>query len=162
MKLAPQKAGTYLLVCSNNADFSYATNGISYNVFNVSNLSYSERQIDGKYEFYVTDRVSGQPLKSVKAEFYISKYNSLLRRYENRKIGEAMTNEDGFVSSKKITRHDYYSFSVKFSTKEDALLLANNFYNYKYNAPKSNGQTTTHFFIDRAILNHGFISFFDS
>jgi hypothetical protein len=57
------KNGIWMLMVSEKEDFSYNKNGISYSIFNVSDLSYFYRQIDGKYEFTLTDRNSGVPTR---------------------------------------------------------------------------------------------------
>ena len=146
--------GSWIVVGSENENFQYSKNGLSYIIFNVSNLTYSQRQKDGIYEFIVTDRNSGQPLKAAKAEFYLNKYNSLLRRNEYRKIGEGFTDENGLVSTASVASADYYSFFVKFSYDNDVLFLNNGFYNYKANKLEY-VRTTVHFFTDRAIYRPG-------
>jgi hypothetical protein len=155
LKIPGQEAGLYMVLLSDKEDFSYEKNGMAYAFINVSNLSYVQRQQKGSYEYYLMDRVSGKPLAGVKAEFYINKYNSLLRRYENRKVGEAMTDDNGFVSSDKIYRKDYYNFYVKFSKGEDELYLGNSFYNSRYYEPQTYTRNTAHLFLDRAIYRPG-------
>jgi hypothetical protein len=80
--------GTWLVMASENESFSYSKNGVAYMTFNCSNIAFTQRQVSGIYEFTVVDRNSGKPLKGVRSEFFVYKYNALLRRYENRKIGE--------------------------------------------------------------------------
>jgi uncharacterized protein YfaS (alpha-2-macroglobulin family) len=148
------KNGIWMLMVSEKEDFSYNKNGISYSIFNVSDLSYFYRQMDGKYEFTLTDRNSGVPLENVKAEFYINKYNSLLRRYEDRKIYEAFSNKNGNIVTTEFNRENYYSYYVKFSRNGDELYLKNSYYNYSNNKTEVE-KTEVHFFTDRAIYRPG-------
>lgn len=155
LQIPQQEAGLYMVILSDKEDFGLDKNGMAYAFTNVSQLSYVERQNKGSYEYYVVDRVSGQPQEGVKAEFYINKYNSLLRRYENRKVGQGQTDKNGFVSSEGIYRKDYYSFYVRFSKDDDELYLGNSFYNSRYNKPQKYKRNTAHIFLDRAIYRPG-------
>ncbi len=148
------KNGIWMLMVSEKEDFSYNKNGISYSIFNVSDLSYFYRQMDGKYEFTLTDRNSGAPLENVKAEFFINKYNSLLRRYEDRKIHEAFSNKNGNIVTTEFNRENHYSYYVKFSRNGDELYLKNSYYNYSNNKTEVE-KTEVHFFTDRAIYRPG-------
>ncbi len=148
------KNGMWLLIASDKEDFSYKKNGISYSIFNVSNLSYFHRQIDGKNEYTLTDRNTGSPLENVKAEFYISSYNSISEKYEDSKIHEALSDKNGKILSSGINKENYYGFYVKFSRNGDELFLEDSYYNYK--STKNNIEKThVHFFTDRAIYRPG-------
>ncbi|MCH2021184.1 MAG: MG2 domain-containing protein [Saprospiraceae bacterium] len=155
------KNGQYILAASTNEAFSYLENGIAYAVFYVSNMSLSSRKENGIHNFYVTDRNSGQPLKDIKADFYISKYNSLLRKYETIKINTAISNNNGYFKSHDFNeKGSYYrnSFTIKLSQKDDELHLDKTYYNYRPNNPYLKQSTT--FFLDRAIYRPGQIVYF--
>jgi len=111
---------------------------------------------EGKQEFYLTDRQSGAPLANVKAEFYVSTYNSLLRRYETVKSGTAESDKNGYFQTSNFkTKNSYYnnSFLVKLTNKDDELFLDDSYYNY--GTSKSYEQKFTTFFLDRAIYRPG-------
>jgi uncharacterized protein YfaS (alpha-2-macroglobulin family) len=148
--------GRYIIAASANENFSHEENGIAYSVFHVSNISFSVRTLDGKQEFYLTDRISGAPLPNVKAELYTSTYNSLLRKYETVKAGTAQSDENGYFQTENLnTKNSYYnnSFSVKMTNKDDELFLDDSYYNY--NSSKPYEQAFTTFFLDRAIYRPG-------
>ena len=153
--------GRYIIASSNNEDFSYEENGIAHSSFFVSDMSLSARQEEGNYTFYVTNRTSGEPLEGVRAEFYISKYNSLLRRYENVKAHTAVSDKEGLIRSAGIkNKNGSYnnSYSIKLSRKNEVLFLDDSYYNYEPSAPYE--RQTTHFFLDRAIYRPGQLVYF--
>ncbi|MBL4650755.1 MAG: alpha-2-macroglobulin, partial [Aureispira sp.] len=154
--------GRYIIASSSNEDFSYENNGIAHSSFFVSNMSLSARQEKGNSTFYVTNRTSGKPLEDVRAEFYVSKYNSLLRRYETVRVHTTMSDKDGFISSAGIkkNKNDYYSnsYSIKLSRKDEVLFLDDSYNNYVPSAPYQ--KQTTHFFLDRAIYRPGQLIYF--
>ena len=152
-KAPGQGVGLYLVVASDKADFNYHENAFAYALVNVSNIAFFTRQNNGYQDYYVTDRKTGAPMQGVKGEFFINKYNSLLRRYEERKVGELLSDKNGYLNSKSIHREGH-SIYVKFSKGNDALLGNSSFYNYK--SRNNNYKTkTTHFFLDRAIYRPG-------
>ncbi|WP_052599596.1 alpha-2-macroglobulin [Aureispira sp. CCB-QB1] len=153
--------GRYLIAASANEDFSYSENGIAYSLFHVSNISFSTRSEDGKQTFYLTDRVTGKPLSDVKAEFYVSTYNSLLRRYETVKAGNAQSDKNGYFQTTNFkAKNSYYnnSFFVKLTHEDDELFLDDSYYNYNNSEPYEQEFTT--FFLDRAIYRPGQIVYF--
>ncbi|WP_052599594.1 alpha-2-macroglobulin [Aureispira sp. CCB-QB1] len=153
--------GRYIIAVSADEDFSYKENGIAYSSFFVSNMSLVARQNDGNYSFYVTNRTTGMPLEGVRAEFYVSKYNSLLRRYETIRAHTTDSDKNGLISSQGLqTKNGYYqsSYFIKLSQKEDVLFLDDSYYNHDPNAPYQ--KQTTHFFLDRAIYRPGQLVYF--
>ncbi|BDS11025.1 alpha-2-macroglobulin family protein [Aureispira anguillae] len=148
--------GHYIIVASANSEFSYHKNGIAYSSFFVSNMSMVNRHHQGVLECFVNHRSTGQPLHGVKADFYISKYNSLLRRYETVKSHSTTSDENGFIqglSSKNKSNNYNHSYLIKLSRKGDILFLDDSYYNYESSVPSQ--QQQTHFFLDRAIYRPG-------
>lgn len=157
----PLKNGFYLLVASANEKFTYNNNGLAFTSFYVSNFAMADRSVEGQSEFYVTDRNTGAPLADVKAEFFVSKYNSLLRKYESVKIHTTTTDKDGFMKSKPYANQGTYyrnSFSIKLSKAGEILHLENNYSNYRQYEPEKEQRTS--FFLDRAIYRPGQIVYF--
>jgi len=155
------KNGRYILAASADEKFSYNNNGIAYSMFFVSDMSITSRQENGLYEFYVTDRNSGQPLHDIKAEFFVSKYNSLLRKYETIKAHTTTSDKDGYFKSRDFKeKGSYYrnSYTIKLSRHGEVLYLDDSYYNNRPGSPYV--RETTSFFLDRAIYRPGQTVFF--
>ena len=153
LKIPALDYGLYILVTSEKSNFEYYENGINYTLFNVSDLAYFSRNNDGITEFFVTDRSSGKPKPAVKAEFYVFRYNSFTREYDEKKIGQAVSDHNGFVKS-PYNELENISYYVKLTYGKDVLHKKSRYYNYKKNQvdyPKE----TTHLFLDRAIYRPG-------
>ena len=147
--------GRYVIAISENSKFPYEKNGIAYSSFYVSNIAISKRQIDGVHQFYINDRLTGQPLKGAKVECFVQKWNSLLRRYEYHKTQTANTDKNGWMQSNRHHNNGNYSssFRLKVTHKKDQLYTEDNYYNYNQNEPYT--VYRTHFFLDRAIYRPG-------
>ncbi|MCP4439877.1 MAG: alpha-2-macroglobulin [Aureispira sp.] len=149
------QTGRYVVAISDNSKFPYDKNGIAYSSFYVSNISISKRQVDGIHEFYINDRITGQPLEGAKVECFVQKWNSILRRYEYHKTQIATTDKNGWMQSKRHHNTGGYnsSFRLKVSYQKDQLYMDDTHYNYDQNEPYSTYKT--HFFLDRAIYRPG-------
>ncbi len=98
IKVAPLAVGHYMMVLSNDSNLKDKSNALQYAFFNVTNIAFANRINDNKKaEFVVTNRKTSEPMAGVKATFYRQNYNSILRRNEETKIGEALTDKNGFV-----------------------------------------------------------------
>ena len=151
IKIDPLSFGRYIIIGSNVEKFDKGSNGLQYAFFHVSNISYQSRKDEnGKSEFVVMNRETGQPMEGVDAEFYIFEYNQRKRVRELKKVGEAKSNDQGFVFSPLNNNQTY---QVKFSYGKDELFLTDRFSDYYYN--QNNSQIITHFFLDRAIYRPG-------
>lgn len=162
-KVPSLEGGFYLLMSSESPDFKYIKNGVSIAPFFVSDIAYMYRQDYNNhngsqhYEFYVTNRTTGEPLKGAKLEFYMQRYNSLLRAYEYIKEGEATSDSLGFAKAELAPSKDSYysrSYRVKIKHKSDELYTEDYFYEYKNNSVPYE-QPFTQFFLDRAIYRPG-------
>ncbi|MEO1437063.1 MAG: MG2 domain-containing protein, partial [Bacteroidota bacterium] len=142
--------GRYYIFVSDNQDFKQEGGATGYTDFHVSNLSLINRQVDGKEQFYVLDRVSGHPVKAVKAEIFVNKYNSLRRRYNKVLIATTNSDSDGKLTRTLVTRE---GFTIKLTKDKDILSLGDNFYEYNPGTPKP--YTRTYFFQDRSIYRPG-------
>jgi len=148
--------GRYIIAASANKNFTYEKNGIAHADFYVSNITITHRRVEGKHEFYLTDRVSGQPLADVTAELFVRTYNSILRKYSYKKVLTKQTDEKGYINTEELegkTSRYSNSFYLKLTTKEDELYLDDSYYNYNNTAPYE--RQKTHFFLDRAIYRPG-------
>jgi uncharacterized protein YfaS (alpha-2-macroglobulin family) len=150
--------GQYYLLSSDNEKFSLKNTGnVSYQKFHVSNIAYAKHTDDeSEQEFLVMDRLTGAPLKGVKALFFSETYNPKNNGYDYILQGNALTDAKGFVKP-KFKGNGYYK--VKFVFGKDSLDVDDGFSMYERN---NNPQTSsvTHFFTDRAIYRPSQTVFF--
>ncbi|NTW33365.1 MAG: hypothetical protein HGB12_12210, partial [Bacteroidetes bacterium] len=78
--------GFYVVLASNNKDFSLKDQIIAYSDFWVTNISFVNRNKEnGAIDFYTLDRETGIPLKNVSIQTYTNEYNNTLREYAQKK-----------------------------------------------------------------------------
>lgn len=150
IKIDALPVGEYFVLLSDNEYFSYEYQAVNLTFLRVSNIAYfSKARKDGKKQFYVVDRTTGQPMKDVKVEAYTRNYNSRTRKYERKRAGNFTTDGNGTFDGKFSS---YYY--LNFSKGDDLLDMDEQLYNYDYNEKE---QTTHHtqFFTDRAIYRPG-------
>jgi uncharacterized protein YfaS (alpha-2-macroglobulin family) len=154
LKLPELEKGQYVILASDNAQFSLTSNAIAYSSFWISDLSYRylRDDNDGTYDVIVTDRQSGKPLKGIQATIYQNKYNYLSRSYDLIKQESYTTDEFGMCKVK--SRGDSRSIYVDLNHGNEHYNEMNQLYMYKP-YKREEGYTTTHFFTDRAIYRPG-------
>lgn len=149
--------GYYVLIISDNKNFSSEGGAVNYLYINVSNIAYWQRLDEHNLtEFVVMNRTTGEPLEGVAAEFYVSNYNEASRKYETKKTGNGVSNKDGFIYP-RLNKNTY--FQVKFSLGKDTLFTTDSYSNYAYENPPKH-QAISFFFLDRAIYRPGQTVFF--
>ncbi|MDZ7880157.1 MAG: MG2 domain-containing protein [Saprospiraceae bacterium] len=149
LKIEKLPLGMYLVLASDNARFSNKNGGkVTYMTFHVSNISFFHRTGDTEAnQFVVVDRSSGQALSGVTVEFWESKYNAQTRKDVRIKIGNAVSDRDGFVFP-RLPKEKYYT--LRFVYGKDTLSTGDGYSNYFYK-PEKQTIRHTHFFLDRAI-----------
>ena len=147
-------AGYYVVLLSANTAFDLENNGIAYASTWVSNLSFVNRRLqNGSYEFYVLDRETGAPVKSVTANLWYQKYNEKSRRYQSVKSDTQVSDENGrFVVTGKV---DYTNFDVELIKGTDRYHTEEGLYLYRQYEGKSTMYSRTILFTDRAIYRPG-------
>lgn len=160
LPLAGLPHGRYLVLASAKGNFSHQENVTVYTTIHVSNLRLLSNSNNYTNRYYVTHGITGEPLANVSAEFYTEEYNSLLRRYTSKRLATTISDDLGSFETPAAlaNRRNYYSYSIRLKTKDDALRLDNNFYQYEQ-SPKEERQQT-HFFLDRAIYRPGQLVYF--
>jgi uncharacterized protein YfaS (alpha-2-macroglobulin family) len=149
--------GEYLLLVSDNPDFSIDGNAVTYSFLTVSNISFIQRDIKSKRkDFYVLHRKTGKPLSDVKANVWFREYNYDKRKYVKVKFPESFTtNEEGYFSiPMPIKPKSNSSYYIEFIYGNDRLFTDDSFYDYYYDHEKDN-ILRTFFFTDRAIYRPG-------
>ncbi len=157
IKIPELNIGEYLLLASDNPDFSSDKNAVTYSFLTVSNISFFQRDVKSKRkDFYVLHRKTGKPLSDVKANVWFREYNYDKRKYEKVKFPESFTtNEEGYLSIPiPLVPERNSSYYVEFVKKNDKLFTDDSFYDYYYDH-KQDKILKTFFFTDRAIYRPG-------
>lgn len=153
LKIDSLPLGHYVLLISDNKDFTYKNHAVAYSPFWITDLAYVSKRMDnGKYEFFVKNRTYGNPIKDVEAQLYYEKYNYTSRRYEWKKLNTYKTNEKGAFTVEPF--EEYTTFYLDLKYKNDRLNTNDSYYQYKpyrYNQI----ETKTFFYTDRAIYRPG-------
>ncbi len=158
VKLDGLDYGRYVILASESGDFPRKESLTSVTYFNVSRIGYFQRSgEDGKNQFVLMDRATGAPLAEVKAEYFISEYNSKKKSYYYIKAGEQYSNAQGLINS-MATARKYWT--VKFSLGKDQLYMSDSYRNYSRPTGGYNKRKTTRLFLDRAIYRPGQTVFF--
>jgi uncharacterized protein YfaS (alpha-2-macroglobulin family) len=153
LKIDTLPLGHYVLLISDNKDFSYKNHAVAYSPFWITDLAYVSKRMDnGRYEFFVKNRTQGYPIKDVEAQLYYEKYNYTTRRYEWKKLNTYKTNEKGSFTVEPF--EEYSTFYLDLKYKNDRLNTNDSYYQYK---PYRDNQkeTKTFFYTDRAIYRPG-------
>ncbi|MCP3930742.1 MAG: hypothetical protein GY705_16765 [Bacteroidetes bacterium] len=154
LKIDALPFGQYLLVASDNSEFESNNDGgtLGYIVTHISNISYWQRKDDkGRMEFVLVHRQTGYPVSNVSAEFLTRTYNRRDRKAVTRKVGNAVSNSEGFMYPRLP---DNTNFQIRFSKGDDVLYVGEGYSNYSYNY-RQKPSVLTHFFLDRAIYRPG-------
>jgi hypothetical protein len=149
-------AGFYVLIASSDPNFKDAGQVIAWAPFFSTQISYiSQRNEKNEEEFYILDRETGSPLKNVNAVAFQNSYNYTTRKYENQKIGEYVTDENGHFSLPAVLQGASYNNEFLRLKMNDDLFITGNYYRYPLNTPNEKPELKTFFFIDRGIYRPG-------
>jgi hypothetical protein len=153
--------GYYILIASSDPDFKDAGQVIAWAPFFSTQISYiSQRSEKSKVVFYILDRETGFPLKNVVAEVFHNTYNYNVRKYENQKLGEYVTDENGTISLPALPQNlSYNNIFLRLRMKDD-FFVTGNYYQYPVNEQHEKTTLKTFFFTDRCIYRPGQMVYF--
>jgi len=147
--------GFYIVIFSNNENFSYQNNITSYDFITVSDLSYiKQEEEDGSFNVTVLNRKTGKPVSNVKVRAYYEKWNSLQRSYVQADLDNYTTDIDGFIKVPSNPKDDSKSVYLEFVNDKDYLLSDDYFWLY-YSKYENYDTYSISFFTDRAIYRPG-------
>lgn len=150
------KPGYYLLLASDNENFSYLTGDVGYTFVHVTDIAYISRRLGAEdYQFFVTDRTKGTPIKGATVETFYQSYNNRKRIYETKRWHTLKTDEQGMVEVSPGRSTNYRSFSVKITHNDDFIVSGSSFYTYGRRDVREVSRPQTFFFTDRAIYRPG-------
>lgn len=135
----PEKdLGYYLILASPDEKFKPVKNAMAYGYTQITNIAYTVRKDnDYKYDFYVYNRETGDPLAGVTAKLWKEKYNYLLRRYNLVKYKTFTTNKEGYFHVPPTSQYGV-NFYVEFVNDKDKIHTNEQFYQYKPYSPHYN------------------------
>lgn len=156
LPLPALKAGYYVLLASDNGNFSFTEGDVAYAYLMVTDLSYiTRRKNDGTYHIFVLNRNNGTPVVGAKIQTYFEEYNSSKRIYESKKGKNYITDNDGFVEILSEKTDYYRNYSIEITHENNFIFSNKEFYMYGYNDEEEKTTLNTYFFTDRAIYRPG-------
>jgi len=152
IRLPALTKGLYVVLASHTPDFE--SESTVYADFQVSRLSFIERQNPENNVFYVLDRETGEGIKNAEARLMIRTYDYNKRAYRIENFHTAYTDKNGrFTVDQHSGLPKNQSFYVELSYKDDKL-YSNNYFDLYTKRPERQ-LTKTWFFTDRAIYRPG-------
>jgi uncharacterized protein YfaS (alpha-2-macroglobulin family) len=149
------KPDHYVLLLSDK-ELNDSAQVILYKAFYSTRLAWlanSEIKED-KIEFFVTDRINGNPLNGIAVEVLESKYNYKKGGYDSNVISSGTTNKEGRFCT---NFHDKYnSISFRLNDGKEQINTSSFYFNeYSYYRHGNNADYRTNFFTDRAVYRPG-------
>lgn len=152
-------AGEYVLVASNDHDFSGARMVMGARFFYVSAISY----VNNNDDYFVLNRDNGQPLAKAIVQLWEQKYDYKKSKYTKEKTARYVTDENGFfkMAVPKNDNNNYgnYSYLLDINYGKDHLFMTDLSYNYYYynnrNKQEAKDVTSIYLFTDRGIYRPG-------
>jgi hypothetical protein len=148
--------GFYILLASSDPGFKDPDQVIAWAPFFSTQISYiSQHNEKNELAFYILDRETGLPLKNVAAGAFRNTYNYNTRKYENKKLGEYLTDENGaIIVPAPLQNLSYNNLFLRLRMNDD-LFITGDYYQYPVNEPNEKTTLKTFFFTDRGIYRPG-------
>jgi hypothetical protein len=149
--IAALDLGHYALVLSDQESFAPRSSTTGAMFFTVSELGYwfiDDRE--NSRQAAVVNRRTGQPLEGVLVEFFTYEYNANLRRQQENKIGEDISDKHGWVDAP--SQHNR-NLILRLTRQGDELHPDDSY--YTYHRTQSSTNQVTLLFTDRAIYRPG-------
>ncbi len=150
--IGPFSPGHYAVLVSDMDHFDVKRSTTGTIMFTVSQLGYwllDDR--DKQTLAVITDRKSGQALQGVKVEFISHEYNTTRRRQEEVKLGEGISDKQGWVTLPVLSNK---SVALRLTRDKDELYMDESYYTYRHGGREKTDPTTL-FFSDRSIYRPG-------
>jgi Bacterial Alpha-2-macroglobulin MG10 domain/Alpha-2-macroglobulin family/MG2 domain len=148
--------GFYYVIVGSDPAYLESGEAFSFMPLWVSNITYQIRDLGKVQEVLITDRITGKPLVGAKASVTYQKYNYLIRKYEQKILGQYTTNEDGRFDFDP--KDEYYTYFVNLKYEGEIYEPHSGHYSYRYY--ETEDRVVTQFFTDRTIYRPGQTIFF--
>ena len=151
--------GEYLLLASDEKNFSGKKTIIGARFFYVSEISYTNNNND----FFVLNRDNGQPLAKAAVQVWEQKYDYKQYKYVKEKGKVYITDANGFFKIERVkpegNTYSSYSYLLDITHNNDRLFMNDLVYDYYYSYGNETTDiktyTTVHLFTDRSIYRPG-------
>ncbi len=154
------KNGRYILLMSDNPDFSFEKSVIAHGSIRITNMSLMSRRLrNGVNEFFVLDRVSGKALEGVNADVLVSRYNRSVAGYTEKIAASYSSDKEGSFRITQLDKEDR-NFRLRLVKGSDTLFSRENFYQYIIPDQSAVKINRTVFFTDRSVYRPGQTVFF--
>lgn len=149
IKVPALESGNYVLLVSDNEDFSINKHALIYARTQVGNLSFVYRQEEDKIGGFVIHRETGEPLENVAIQPQRWVYQQ--SKYIPTDIS-LQTDKNGYFSFPISNDYNRYMLEMRW---KDEYYKSNVIYGYNYGNRVDREQTVIHFFTDRKIYRPG-------
>lgn len=155
--------GEYILLASDNKDFSNKKTILGARFFYVSAISY----VNNSNDYFVLNRDNGRPMAKAAVQVWEQRYDYNTSKYIREKGKAYTTDANGFFQMEKKKRdpnnYSSYNYLLEITSNGDKLFMNDLVYDYYYynqetETPKET--TTVHLFTDRSIYRPGQIIYF--
>lgn len=163
IKLDALPVGAYMILISNNENFSTEKNALTYTFTRVSNIGYIHRNTkNGTTDFYVLNRTTGEPIVGAEVTTFSDSYDYNKREYITNKGISLVTDKNGYanIPSQLVGNEYRANFYVNISSGDDFNSTTpidrdynETIYQYKNTEPVKSQKVL--FFMDRAIYRPG-------
>ncbi|MGE5682030.1 MAG: alpha-2-macroglobulin family protein [Bacillota bacterium] len=150
------KAGSYMLLASDNKKYECNSGIVSHSEFCVSNIALLTKDYNGQFELIVTNRSTGNPEKDVNIGVYVYKRYHLVSNLQYILDSTLTTNENG----QAVIKSNYHILKLILSKDSDTLVV-NDFYESSKIRVDSSTIEKTFLFTDRSIYRPGQKLFFN-
>lgn len=157
IKMDALEPGQYFLLAGSTADFVNKKATVGAALFNVSGISYVNRDRD----YFVLDRETGQPLKGATVVSYTRSYDYEQSKYILKKGQSYTSNDKGFfqLAQPAADKQNRYSYNIllDITYQKDHLFLENEAATYYYRQPQTPVKSVPSLFLftDRSLYRPG-------
>lgn len=115
IKIDALPVGTYILIASLDPSFGISQNILLKREIQISTLSLIE---NNQQEYYVLNRNTGYPIKKAQVLFSEAMYDNAQRKYVDKNIGNAFTDENGKFTIAKNNNNKGISIQINYQEDE--------------------------------------------
>jgi uncharacterized protein YfaS (alpha-2-macroglobulin family) len=141
------------VIVSSDPTFKDEKGAFAYMPLWVSTITYQTRNLNDAHQVLVSDRKSGFPLVGAKVNIAYQEYNYKLRYYENKTVGNYVTDANGTITYPMSD--DYRTYMITVTHNGDEYAPNQGVYSYNYNYYNDYENVQTHFFTDRKMYRPG-------
>ena len=155
-KINALSTGLYILLASENSNFSNKENILALHTTYVSNISFVR---NNSGEYYLLNRETGYPLINAKVQVWERRYDYQRSEYTEDKKEQLTTDKNGYIKVK--SDNDGRNVMLEITHEKDYLFLDDNYYlSREYKPVEQPNVTRAFLFTDRSIYRPGQLMYF--